>query len=301
MREQWKWVVTLATVFLFVGGTLVLVIATNQKVRPFAVPQWNPAAQDSLQDMQPPVGACCFPDGSCQEMTEDDCTTAGGTLWLEGVPCGPSASWGSDDFEDYEVGSPIAGQGGWETWDDNPDVDAPVSDDFANSGSNSLMIGGTGVDSDIVHQITGATSWTWTAQAYAYVPSTQTGDFYYIMLNEYNHGGPWNWTVQLRMSAIDGVIEDELFGNSLPLATDQWAEILVDIDLDLNLHSVFYNGDPLYIDLAWNAWSGGPLEIAAFDLYSFGSSDAYYDDVSLIIENDPNPCPQPSDEDEDND
>jgi hypothetical protein len=45
---------------------------------------------DILYDDCGVFGACCFQDGSCVEMTEDDCTTAGGDYWLEGVGCNPN-------------------------------------------------------------------------------------------------------------------------------------------------------------------------------------------------------------------
>ncbi len=37
----------------------------------------------------PPEGACCFLDGSCIELSDDDCTTAGGTWQGAGTSCTP--------------------------------------------------------------------------------------------------------------------------------------------------------------------------------------------------------------------
>jgi hypothetical protein len=34
-----------------------------------------------------PMGACCFPDGSCQHLSQADCTAQGGTEWHYAVPC----------------------------------------------------------------------------------------------------------------------------------------------------------------------------------------------------------------------
>lgn len=54
-------------------------------------------------DAPPPIGACCFEDGSCELLVEDDCDAVGGILWYpdescEPNPCGatPSrvSSWG---------------------------------------------------------------------------------------------------------------------------------------------------------------------------------------------------------------
>ncbi|RMF82979.1 MAG: hypothetical protein D6744_05570, partial [Planctomycetota bacterium] len=35
-------------------------------------------------------GACCFPDGACQQLTAADCLTAGGSFLGEGIPCDPN-------------------------------------------------------------------------------------------------------------------------------------------------------------------------------------------------------------------
>jgi hypothetical protein len=41
-------------------------------------------------DCLPPIGACCFADGTCMDYLEDECTQVGGDFWLEGVPCEPN-------------------------------------------------------------------------------------------------------------------------------------------------------------------------------------------------------------------
>ncbi|MBD3161730.1 MAG: hypothetical protein GF346_05680 [Candidatus Eisenbacteria bacterium] len=41
-------------------------------------------------DCLPPTGACCFADGSCQELLEDECTQVGGEYWIEGEVCEPN-------------------------------------------------------------------------------------------------------------------------------------------------------------------------------------------------------------------
>jgi len=36
------------------------------------------------------TGVCCFPDASCQVMTEEECTAAEGIHWVEGEICDPA-------------------------------------------------------------------------------------------------------------------------------------------------------------------------------------------------------------------
>ena len=39
---------------------------------------------------------------------------------------------------------------------------------------------------------------------------------------------------------------------SLPIITDQWVQIRVEIDLDANTHSVYYNNQLLYGGVSWS-------------------------------------------------
>ena len=73
-------------------------------------------------------------------------------------------------------------------------------------------------------------------------------------------------------------------GESLPLVTDEWVEIRVEIDLDADWHELYYDGDLLYE----RAWTAGPfgagdgfLNIAAVDLFANLATSVYYDNMSL--------------------
>ncbi|MCA8962047.1 MAG: hypothetical protein KDC38_16085 [Planctomycetes bacterium] len=194
------------------------------------------------------------------------------------------AQFFSDDFDGYASGSTIGGQGSWVTWDQSTDplVDAPVSSAFAHTGSNSLFIGGT---SDIVTTFTSIVSGTWIVRGWIYVESTQSGNAYWIMLNEYNALGPYNWSAQLSFNAATGLVSDlggsaggPVAGATLPLITDQWVEIEVLIDLDNNLHTIRYDGQTLR---ECDLWSGGLTAFQCLDLYSDSSSGVYYDTITI--------------------
>ncbi len=43
----------------------------------------------SIADCPEPLGACCFTDGHCQQLSSAACKQFGGFLWSEGVPCNP--------------------------------------------------------------------------------------------------------------------------------------------------------------------------------------------------------------------
>ena len=62
---------------------------------------------------------------------------------------------------------------------------------------------------DVVRTFQGETSGQWTVTAMTYIPVTQTGEFYFIVLNTYTHGGPKDWSVQLNMTTLGPTITDE--------------------------------------------------------------------------------------------
>lgn len=193
------------------------------------------------------------------------------------LPTTAQADW-ADDFEAYEVGSGLHGQGGWEGWDADPGADAIVSDLYAHGGTNSAEILPT---SDIVHQYEGYTTGIWEYVAWMYIPGDFTGQTYFLLLNTYAVGGPNNWSVQV--SFLEGaVISDSDPAAVLPMITDQWVEVKVMIDLDADTQAFYYGGDLLY-EASWTDGmsGGGELNIGAVDLFGNGASPVYYDDMSL--------------------
>ena len=64
----------------------------------------------------------------------------------------------------------------------------------------------------------------------------------------------------------------------MPWITDDWIELRVEIDLDANLQTIYYDGEVLD-QTVWQA-SGIP-EVQAVDLFSNNGSFAYFDDLSL--------------------
>lgn len=190
-----------------------------------------------------------------------------------------NANW-SDDFESYAAGSGIIGQGGWEGWGGNPAWDAIVTDYISHGGLNSLAV--TPV-SDVIQQFSGYTIGTVLISAWQYIPSTATGEQYFILLDSYDHGGSTNhWALQLNFA--NGIVENQFEGSLLPLITDQWVELTVEIDLSLDLMTVEYDG----VELVSKPWTSGvnddymgALNIACLDLFSNGGDEIYWDDLTL--------------------
>jgi len=191
-----------------------------------------------------------------------------------------------ENFDSYDLGSSMHGQGGWKGWDNDPIWTAYVSDDKSLSNPHSVDIV---ADADLIHEYAGATSGQWTYTAHVYVPSDLTGLSYFIMLSHYEDFGGQTlnkWAVQMWFDT-DQMIVTVDDGDYLSLITDQWVEIRVEIDLDTDWHEVYYDDDSLYA----KAWTAGPhnvgdgiLNIGAVDLFANAATSVYYDDMSLVGE-----------------
>jgi len=112
------------------------------------------------------------------------------------------------------------------------------------------------------------------------------GSSYFILLSDYTDGaGQENkWAVQMRFDSGLMIVESEFDAISLPITLDKWSEIRVEIDLDGDWMEIYYDGDFL-IEKEWTAGPNnqmdGELNIAAVDLFAYGASSVYYDDLSL--------------------
>ncbi len=187
-------------------------------------------------------------------------------------------SW-FDNFDSYALGSGLHGQGGWKGWGNDATWDAFVSDTFALSGPHSVDIVG---DADIVREYSGKTEGQWVYTAWQYIPSSFVGSTYFILLNTYSDGGAKNWSTQVSFNSSGTVISD-FDGAELPLITNEWVELRVEIDLDADSQTFYYGGSELYT----KSWSegvsgGGALNIGAVDLFANGASSIYYDNMSLV-------------------
>ena len=188
------------------------------------------------------------------------------------------ADW-SENFDSYANGSGIIGQGGWEGWDGNPAWDGYVTDFVSNSAPHSLDITPT---TDAIHQFSGYTSGLVLVSAWCYVPSSATGEQYFILLDQYAHGGPNHWALQVMFGL--GIVESQFDGVLLDLIYNRWVEFTVQIDFDNDFMHVEYDGVTL-VDKPWTAGSNadglGIANLACMDLFSNAGDDIYWDDISI--------------------
>jgi len=198
------------------------------------------------------------------------------------------APW-TENFDSYTAGSALHGQGGWHGWDDVAAVTGYVSNVQSRSSPNSLEIAWfSGNSADMVHEYTDINTGTWIFTAYQYVPSTMTGNSFFILMNKYvtlTHNNQ-DWSLQLISSRTAGTIADYNDATkTLPLVTNDWAEIRVEINFDTDWQIIYYNNQQLNAK-AWTSGGGTPgglKNLAAVDLYadSATSTSVYWDDLSV--------------------
>ena len=155
---------------------------------------------------------------------------------------------------------------------------APTSSAQSVSPPNSAEIGGT---ADLVHEHSFAGGkLTYTAQQF--IPDGGTGQNFFLLLNEYADGGPYDWSVQLNCDMDAGqIVSDFGGGAATPIVWHQWVELRFEIDLDANTIDEYYDGNLL----ASHQWDDdGSNTLAVTDLFGNGASPIYYDNINIIPE-----------------
>jgi hypothetical protein len=234
-----------------------------------------------------------YEDGDMDGDGDVDLSDLAALLAVYGTSC-----W-TEGFDDYDVGSGMHGQDGWKGWDNDPAFDALVTDVQACAPPNSVDVAG---DADLVREFAACTSGQWTFTAWQYIPADFAADnqspfdpgTYFLLLNTYDDGGPYNWSVQYVFDSNDGMLK-VCYGNGhntidVPYITERWVKLQVDVDLDSDWTRIHYDGQ-LLTEYSWTGGiygaGGGALEIGAVDLFANGSTSVYYDSLSLRRANAP--------------
>ncbi|NLH41761.1 MAG: hypothetical protein GX448_07970 [Planctomycetes bacterium] len=193
--------------------------------------------------------------------------------------CACQAGWASefaDGFESYSAGLGIHGQGGWKGWDNVPAADGLASNRYAHTDRQSAEILGT---TDLVHEFN-LTGGKWIFTAWQYIPSGSSGATYFILMNTYADGGPYDWSIQTQYDMTAGTVipYSGAVGETARIVLDQWVQIKFVIDLDANTFEEYYNGAQIAAGV-WDDDAHGTLQ--AVDLYGNGASAVYYDDIRI--------------------
>lgn len=215
------------------------------------------------------------------------------------LPCAP---W-EEDFASYAAGSNLQDRIGWKGWDGEPVLAGIVTDAPARSIPNAVEVGPQ-VDAVREHCTSGRGAWSYSA--WQYIPldfvsggATAPPGTYFLLLDTYDDFGPYHWAVIARFDSNDGMLKVQ-YGNGLntvdvPYHPEEWVEIEVQVDFDVDWTEVYYDG-ALVVGYPWTGGAygegGGVLDIAVVDLYANGSSPVYYDDLKFKVML---PCPADTD------
>jgi subtilisin family serine protease len=192
-----------------------------------------------------------------------------------------------ENFDSYATGSEIHGQGGWKGWQNDPAAGATVVDTQSVSTPNSIEIEGA---SDLIHEFSGYTSGAWTITAKQFIPAGFSGQSYFIFENVYSDTdlSIISWSTQVIFDSATGMVSNEASGanpGSVPMVTGQWVDLRLDVDLDNDLQTFWYNGTQVYS----GSWTQqfpsqavpGILNIGAIDLFANGATAVYYDNIQI--------------------
>jgi len=190
----------------------------------------------------------------------------------------------SEYWDTYATGSNAHGQGGWEGWQGDSAAGATIVDTQASTAPNSVDISDA---SDLVQQLTGFTSGQYVVSAKQYIPSGSSGESYFLLLNNYDDSDPTcaacNWSLQVNFNLASGTLLNEgPDGGTATIVTDQWVDIRVEIDLDNDTQTFFYNGTQVFAGSWTDGMSGGgSANIGAIDLFANSATSVYYDDIVI--------------------
>lgn len=190
-----------------------------------------------------------------------------------------------DDIESYNSGTNLDGQGGWRGWDGISPGLTTVSTDFAFDGNQSIALasGGGSLQEFDLH------SGQWSITTQVYIQSGNTGSHWVVYLDEYNDNGPYEQGGRIEMDSTSGAVECDCGGVgpfTTTLVTDRWVEVRLELDLDLDTATMFYDGAALG---TW-AWSTGwnvtgtssPVGFEALNLWSpSATANGYYDAIEV--------------------
>ena len=201
---------------------------------------------------------------------------------------GSSGSAGfSENWDSYTAGNNVHGQGGWKGWANDAAAGATVVTTQSVSAPNSIEIK---EGSDLIHEFTGYTSGSYTITAKQYIPAAFSGKSYFIFENVYSDTDTSiiSWSTQVYFDSATGTLANEdgaANPGSASYVTGQWVDIKLDVDLDNDLQTFYYNGAQLYSG-SWtqqfpNQDVPGSVNIGSIDLYANGASAIYYDDIHI--------------------
>jgi hypothetical protein len=191
----------------------------------------------------------------------------------------------TDDIESYALGSPVDGDW-WLEWVTGIGY-GTASDAYAVSGTQSMLVGGDGVDPvlDLGNKIFG----TWYLTHQMYIPSDKEG-YMNIQGQTPIGSGEWvigNWFFNYQLATPgEGSIDNTALGNvTFNFPHDQWFEVQVNVDISngISLATIEIKVDGVDVLPAGTAFTDSagtvPTSLGGINIYSISANnEAYFDD-----------------------
>ena len=192
----------------------------------------------------------------------------------------------TDDFESYTVGGQLVCQDSinWTTWNNlpcDPTEDAYISDNYAYSGTNSVVFVW---NNDVFKPLGTQTSGKWDIGFMVYIPAGKGG--YFNCAAVVNFGTTFTGALHVFFTPNGA---GELWAGSPTITPftylhDTWQSIEIIVNLDNDVGEFFVGGVLIH---SWQ-WTLGPigggipLQLGAVNFYGWGPGDEiYYDDFTF--------------------
>ena len=191
----------------------------------------------------------------------------------------------TDDIESYALGSPVNGDW-WLEWVTGIGY-GTASDAYAVSGTQSMLVGGDGVDPvlDLGNKIFG----TWYLTHQMYIPSGKEG-YMNIQGQTPIGSGEWvigNWFFNYQLATPgEGSIDNSALGNvTFNFPHDEWFEVQVNVDISngISLATIEIKVDGVDVLPAGTAFTDSagtvPTSLGGVNIYSISTeNEVYFDD-----------------------
>jgi len=204
----------------------------------------------------------------------------------------PGGTIYDDDFESYNVGEYLSVQSDdWTTWSFNPGSaeDALISDDYALSGTNSVLVNGT---TDIVLIMENYTTGAYSIDLNMYIPAGYCG--YYNLQKTNVPGTEWGFQIQFDVTGIASIDGGAAAACTFPFDFDTWMNFEIIVDLDNDLCEFFYDGTLMH-SYQWTLGTFGTpglLQLGGMNMFAWASAGNnplyYFDDVTFgLVDSEP--------------
>lgn len=196
-----------------------------------------------------------------------------------------------DDFEGYNTVETVAGQGDfWEAWscNDYGSESLFISDEQANSGTQSVMIGQGGGDLGVADMLlvlgeSPQAENTYTLSWSMYIP--QDAVAYFGLLYSWGcNGSNTEYGTEVNFNA-DGNVYTGEESDDFSFPNDSWFDVVVEVDIDAFFHTISINGTQIHQGI-WSS-QGENNQFHGINFSGFTSSSAigeYYLDDVLVTE-----------------